>query len=213
MKKLLPLVLVLAAVVVVALRNDGDRQAPAELNRIAKLYLNGDTDAALTELSSYLADRPTDARAWTIQGNILEVLDRSDEAEVAYRRALEIAPTHVAAITGMGILARKRGDSTRALEYYARAVELEPDYAQAYSSMAAIELRRGNYDEALRLGKLAYSKDKQDPVVVANLAVAFHYVGDVAERDRYTALAVVLKYKNVEALRKIYAGELSVREE
>ena len=99
------------------------------------------------------------------------------------------------------------------MTYYRKALELEPGYAQAYSSMAVIELKRNNDAEALRLAKAAYDNDENDPVIASNLAVMHHYNGNVIERDKFTEIAKRLGYRNIEALKKIYSGEFTVKDE
>lgn len=185
----------------------------SELDEIAQIHLNGDSPKALVRLEGYLKKHPKDVMAWTIKGNILEQIDDDDAAEAAYLSALAINPKAFEAICSMGILRRKRGDYDGAIRYYRRAIEINPDYAQAYSSMAVIEIRRGNDPEALRLAQIGYTKDQEDPVIAANLAIACHYSGKMDLRDKYTRIAEKLGYQRMETLAQIYSGELTIRDQ
>lgn len=93
-----------------------------------------------------------------------------------------------------------------------QAIAFEPDYAQAYSSMAVIELKLENDSSALRYAKKAYELDNTDPVITANLAIVYHYNNDVPNRDRMADVAASLHYHNMESLRKIFDGELTIRD-
>lgn len=182
------------------------------LNVIAEAYGRGDLDTAIPQLREYLADYPKDDLAWTILGNAYEDGDRLDEARAAYDLALEIDPERFEAITGTGILHRKRGEYEQAMAAYRRALEIDPTYAQAYSSMTVIALKQERDREAVEYAEKGWELDPEDPAIAANLAVAYHYVGDTEGRDRMTAEAERLGYTKVDVLRGIYAGELTVRD-
>jgi Flp pilus assembly protein TadD len=182
------------------------------LGAIAKVYEGGDAQGAIQQLTPYLERYQRDDLAWTILGNAYEDVDQDDKAQAAYDRALAINPKRHEAIGGVGVLHRKRGDDEAAMQAYRRALALEPTYAQAYASMTVIALRRGQDREALVYARKGYELDKTDPVVAANLAVAYHFNGDTANRDRLTQAAVKLGYRNAERLRQIYAGTLTIRQ-
>ena len=206
---IIPIVAVTAFIVGKTILSDSNS---VKLDQISQIYLNGNLDKSLSQLEKYLQDYPKDDLAWTIKGNILEDLDMDDKAEEAYRSALKLNKENFQATTGLGVFYRKQGDYQQAMSYYRKALELEPGYAQAYSSMAIIELKRNNDAEALRLAKIAYDNDKEDPVIAANLAVTYHYNDNEKERDKFTEIARKLGYKNINALQQIYSGELTIRD-
>ena len=213
MKKAIPIVSFLVILAVIFGRAYFAESDSRRLDGISQIYLEGDLEGSLAKMVEYLKDYPKDDLAWTIKGNILAEQDADDEAEAAYLKALELNPKNFQATNAMGVLFRKKGDPEQAMTYYRKAIELEPGYAQAYSSMAVIELKRSNDVEALRLAKKAYENDKEDPVIVSNLAVAYHYKGLEKERDQFTDIAEGLGYDSIDVLKKIYSGELTVRDE
>lgn len=196
----------------------GSAPGPAEkdvrrLDRIAVVYQSGETERAAEQLEEYTRDFPRDDLAWTILGNAYEDLDRNEEAGNAYDRALEINPKRFEAITGRGILHRKRGEYDAAMQAYERAVELDPTYAQAYSSMTTIALKQNDDAKALEYAKKGYELDSTDPVIAANLAVAYHFNDDFEHRDEMKQRAADLGYRNLESLEGIFSGELTIRDE
>lgn len=190
----------------------GRRTSARELDAIAQTYKQGDPKTAAEKLKEYLKGRPQDDTAWTILGHAHGELNEDQAAEDAYRRALEINPKRFEAVTGMGILARKKGNYDQALSYYEKALAIDPKYAQAYSSMTVIALRQRRDAQALEYAGKGYDLDPSDPTIVANLAVAYHYNGMFEQRDKMTEQAKSLGYAKAETLRKIYSGEMSVRD-
>lgn len=182
-----------------------------ELGPIAKVYQAGDAQGAVPKLRAYLDRYPQDDLAWTILGHAHEDLNQDDKARTAYQRALSINPRRLQAVCGLGILHRKRGDDEAAMQAYRRALAIDPRYAQAYSSMTVVAIRLHRDAEALGYARKGYELDTADPVTAANLAVAYHYNGDTANRDRLTKIALDLGYRKGDTLRQIYDGTLSVR--
>jgi tetratricopeptide (TPR) repeat protein len=183
-----------------------------DLGDIAAMYLRGEIRQSRARLLDYVREKPSDALAWTILGNVHKDLDEDSEAEQAYRKAIELNPQAYQAYTGLGMLYRKRGEYDRAMTYYDKAVEINTRYAQAYSSMSIIELKRHHDQRALELAQKAYQLDDKDPIMASNLAVAYHYNNMLADRDRMYEVSRKLGYRDLHALDRIFNGEISVRD-
>lgn len=205
-----PTLVVLLVVACMAACGDATRDA-SRLRAIAKVSEGGDAKSAIRQLAPYLEQYPRDDVAWTVLGNAHEDIDQDDQAKVAYDRALQINPRRHQAVGGLGILHRKRGEDDAAMQAYRRALAIEPGYGPAYSSMAVIAVRQNRDAEALEYARKGYDLDQTDPVAAANLAVAYHYNGDTANRDRLTSRALQLGYPKGDQLRKIYDGTLTLR--
>ena len=188
------------------------RRASPENHEALDALRQSDPAGAVIKLKQQLEITPRDDIAWTMLGHAYEDLDHDREAEAAYRKALEINPRRFDAITGMGILSRKKGEYDEAMAYYEKALNIDPSYAQAYSSMTVIALKQRKDAKALEYAKKGYDLEKTDPVIVANLAVAYHYNGMLELRDEMTEEAKKLGYKKSDALQKIYTGEMTLRE-
>ena len=187
----------------------GDRN---RLDAIAHDYEQGRLDQALADLKRYLRTYQKDDLAWTILGHWYREREMYDEADEAYEKAVDINPNQIAALTGQGMMYRIRKDYAAAMAAYEQAVKIDPKYAQAYSSMATIDIKRGNDKQALEHAKKGYELDSKDPVIASNLAIAYHYNGDTKNRDKMTAIAKRLGYKNIDILQEIYSGEMTVRD-
>ena len=71
-----------------------------------------------------------------------------DEAEVCWRRVLELDPAHPAAWRNLGRIASARGDHEEAARRLARAAELAPDSIDAAYNLGLTYRRLGREDEA-----------------------------------------------------------------
>lgn len=180
------------------------------IKQINDLYGQRQYEAAKISVDSFVNLNPGNEKAWTLKGNIEESLDNDSAAYGAYQKALDINPKMEQALTGMGILSRKRGDFDHAAGYYYKAIKANPEYAPAYSSLVTIELKRKNFENAVKLGEKGYLLDKEDPVIAANLAIAYHYYGDTINRNHYYEIAKKLNYRNIDALPLIFSGEVNI---
>jgi tetratricopeptide (TPR) repeat protein len=183
------------------------------IQHIDRLFDEGKYEKAKVSVDSLLNKNPDHKLGWTLKGHIEEKLDNDSVAEVAYTKALSIDPKLEQALTGMGIILRKRKEYDRAAGYYAKAIAVNPEYAQAYSSLVTIELKRKNFSNAVSLGEKAYVLDSTDPVIAANLSIAYHYFGDIENRDKYYSIAKKLKYKNLDVLLMIFKGKATIFDE
>jgi Tfp pilus assembly protein PilF len=203
---------ILAAFAAFSLAGSAVAENAKELNRIAGIYQSGNVEKAVPELKAYLAAHGEDTLAWTILGHAAKDAGQLAEAEKAYREALRLNPKRVEAMTGMGMLARISRDYDEAMKWYEQAIKVDPKFGQAYSSIVTIALKRGDFKKAVSVGEKGFQLDNSDPVIAANLAVAYHYDNQIPARDRMTRTAASLGYGNMETLQKIYAGEMDVRD-
>ena len=182
----------------------------SEISEVDKLFQTGEIDLARLEIEKILEKSPLNEYAWTLKGHIEESTDNDSIAELSYLEALEINSEMAEALTGIGILYRKKREYDKAIEYYEKALLVNPEYAQAYSSILVIELKRKKFDSAIINGLKAYELDETDPAISANLAVAYHYKQDTLNRDKYFDICKKLGYSNVAILDKIFSGELTI---
>ena len=140
------------------------------LNRrgTAHLRLN-QPDLALADFDRYLqinprfgfdyasSGVPATADAWTNRGIALVMLDRDDEAMLAFRRAINLHrspvnrhPAGLAAdYCGVGQIYHRKGNDPRALDSFALAVKTDPSDPNGYVGQGLALAGLGIYDSAL----------------------------------------------------------------
>ncbi|ALS02281.1 hypothetical protein ATZ33_13065 [Enterococcus silesiacus] len=88
-------------------------------------------------------------------GNALEKQKKYQEAGEAYRKAIELNPTHATTYYNLGCVLEEQGKYEEAVEAYQKAIELNPDYASAYYKLGNILDKQGKYEEAVEAYKKA----------------------------------------------------------
>lgn len=94
---------------------------------------------AIHALEALTLSEPTFAEGFHQLGIALHSLERLDDAEAAYRRALELNPWHFAACAALGHLCVQRGDPLGALPHYRRAVTIHPRLAEISELLPRLE--------------------------------------------------------------------------
>jgi Flp pilus assembly protein TadD len=87
----------------------------------------GNTGRAVGHLESALRLAPSDAQIWIVLGDIETRRDNAADAYVAYRRAAELAPDEIRAVSGLALAADHLGFEEEAEAAYARWAALEAE--------------------------------------------------------------------------------------
>jgi tetratricopeptide (TPR) repeat protein len=129
------------------------REATDEaLRRALALEGEGRVDAAAALYRQVLEVRPLSVRAWVDLGNAEAVRRRPDQAERAYRRALEISPGDRDALNNLAWLLLEGGTRLEEAEELAAkaASQTGRERALALDTLGRIQLARGRCLEAAR---------------------------------------------------------------
>ncbi len=111
---------------------------------------------------------PKHAEFYRVLGLIRFDQDRLDEAEEAFRRALEIEPDAFASHNNLGFLLLVRDRPDDAIRYLRRALQLHPDDRRARTNLGFALAALLRDEEALEVFRAAHS----EPVALANLGLA-----------------------------------------
>jgi tetratricopeptide (TPR) repeat protein len=132
--------------------------------------------AARADLAQAVALKPDGLGYQGAQGGVATQAERYDEAEAAYRQALEANPGDYVALTGLGLLQLKRGQTQSALDSLLKAGVMEPRYARAHVHAAVAYYQLGDVPQALGELKRAEALDDKDPLP--------HFLAAMIETDR-----------------------------
>lgn len=107
------------------------------------------------------AERPSDAAVFNDLGNLLQLSHRPDEAEAAYRRAIELDPNRVSALFNLGLLQQEKGERREASKLYKRALKLEPRHAWAHYQLGSLYEAWGDESKAIDSYASSFALDPQ----------------------------------------------------
>ncbi len=151
--------------------------AAARLREAASRSSEHDPEEALAMLRTATERSPGDAAAQAARARLAAQLGRDDEAELAARAALEIAPDALgvaarAAVARTGALAaRRRGRTEVAASFYAEALRLEPDDAVALGAYGEVLVALGDHPAARRALERRLARAERYPERAAHCAL------------------------------------------
>ena len=122
-------------------------------------------ELALTEMRREIDRNPNSARLWLFMGTLYANTGSLDDAERAFRRAVELTPRKQSAIFQLGEVRLVQGDAEEAYELFRQAFELAPEYDEARRLYALLLIRTGRDREAVdllteRFGTAAIDDDR-----------------------------------------------------
>ena len=104
---------------------------------------------------------------------------RHEEAETAYKRALELRPRHPAARNNLGKLYRSLGRLAEAEDHFRAVVATSPDNVAARMNLAGLLYRSGDWEQARQEYERALEYDAADGVALPYLGrIALQHLGD-----------------------------------
>jgi Tfp pilus assembly protein PilF len=163
-----------------------------------------DFRSALTLLEAWTKDFAADARPQALMGLIYAELQSNEQAEKAYRAALQLDPQNVRAALGLGNLLLELKRPEEAIPYLRLAVPDSQMAAEAAVGLAsALQSLSGN-EEAMTVLRSALEKQPQDDALQGALADALNKQGKYVEAERLLADDIKAGTKRRE-LRYFYA--------
>ena len=151
------------------------------------------------------AIRVRDATAEYNLANVLDRMDRWDEAREHYDRAIAINPYHARAMNNLGIGFSRRGDPLRALPLYRRAIEVAPNVVDSYTNLSAALGALGRFPGALEATDAAIRLDPAAADAHSNRGIALAQLGRRDEARAAFETAVRLVPTHTDARRNLAA--------
>lgn len=164
MKKTIPWVLVLASII-----------AGGAL--VAMTTTPPNLSKALEAQQQRVSENPADPAAYNDLGNLLVLAERFDEAESAYREAIELAPEQAQSHFNLALLLQRTRRPGAAADQLQTVLDLEPENAWAHYQLGAIHEAKGSKNQAIRHYGRAFALDhrladaKFNPQVIENRLV------------------------------------------
>ncbi|TXH04417.1 MAG: tetratricopeptide repeat protein [Nevskiaceae bacterium] len=136
------------------------------------LAQNGDPKEGITHLLRALELDSKSPAAYNNYGNVLRLLERSDEALAAYEKALQIDPDYREAGANFGGLLYELSRYEEAIAFWSKEILICQDSGLAHNSLAMSLIEVGRYEEALIHCEMAISLMPDFFPAYGNAAVA-----------------------------------------
>lgn len=165
---------------------------------------------AVRVLENVVKMAPDNHRAYNSLGSAYLINLRLDEAEAAFKKALELNPKDEYANLNIANLARSFGDYRKAVDYYSQQIAIKPDDPEAYGGLGLSLVVIGQDAEAERMLKRANDLAPNDYRHLAQLAY-FH----LARRNLPIARALMEQAARIEpryAWTHIIKGNIDLQE-
>lgn len=129
-----------------------------------------DYERARVDLMNLVERAPRSAEGYQRLGRVLQLENRLDEAEAAYRQALKLDPDYVGALIGLGQVEGQLGRAESALARFSTAIEIDPEQAEAHYSQGRVHESLGQTDNALAAYFRALELDPSSSTVSLRVA-------------------------------------------
>ena len=103
------------------------------INQAFQFHSQGNISEAAKLYQYFITRGFKDHRVFSNYGGILQGLGKLQDAEISYRKAIELKPDYAKAHYNLGIILKNLGKLQDAEISYRKAIEFKHDYAEAYS--------------------------------------------------------------------------------
>jgi tetratricopeptide (TPR) repeat protein len=150
-----------------------DRTLGEQLAETLTFVKQGRLKEADALISSLLSRHPRDGAIYEVLGRVRDAEKRYEEAEIAYKKAIEIEPQSLAPYVSLGVSYLRRGEPKRAAHQFHVALRKDPHNLIAITDLGSVDLDLKNYAEAAKCYQLAKGLAPGDPTILLGLATAY----------------------------------------
>ena len=118
------------------------------INQAIQFHLEGNIPEALKYYQYCINQGFNDHRVFSNFGAILQGLGKLEEAEISYRKAIELKPDFADAYCNLGVILKNIGKLKEAEISYRKAIKIKPDFADAHYNLGNILKDLGKSREA-----------------------------------------------------------------
>ncbi|WP_269623962.1 tetratricopeptide repeat protein [Prochlorococcus marinus] len=169
------------------------------INQAFNLHSQGNISEA-AKLYQYCINQGfNDHRVFSNYGTILRDLGKLQEAEISYRKAIEIKPDYSMANYNLGLILKDIGKLQEAEISTRKAIELNPDFAMAHSNLGLILKDIGKLQEAEISTRKAIELKPDYSMAHYNLGLILKDIDKLQEAEISTRKAIEIKPDYAEA--------------
>jgi len=161
---------------------------------------------ALEEIDQAISIDKDIALYYFTRAQLLEVMDRKEEAMEAYKIAIEYKPNYTESQINLGRLLVSLGKTEQGIKYIKQAAWNQNDRLMDIKMSGINAFINGNYDEAIRDFSLCLEASPDNPIIRFNLAIshivlnnqeeACEMIESIRNREDFSTSQNVLNYCN-----------------
>jgi tetratricopeptide (TPR) repeat protein len=140
--------------------------------------LESQEDTAFASYDAAMERAPRAVQLPVAKGTMLLAVGKSAEAEAAFRRALQFAPDHPGALTGLARSLEALGDLAGARVAHRKSASVAPQDGETLEHFAAFLLRQDEPAEAATLAESACRLRPASQLAIALLGLSWRALGD-----------------------------------
>ena len=166
-------------------------------------------------IANFLKEYPESARGWAFYGQVYQAEGDMAEAAKGFQKSYELdADKNIAALIGLGDVARKKGDFADAASYYEKVIGFAPKNVDAYISLLELEWARKDFAKAVEYGEKAqHINEKKNAFgLMTKLMLAYHFNQQLSERDAILQQLEKLNYKRLEDYKYFIEENMGIEE-
>tara|TARA_B100000575_G_scaffold282346_1_gene273918 strand:- start:281 stop:2419 length:2139 start_codon:yes stop_codon:yes gene_type:complete len=163
------------------------------LNKAINLHIQGDIQEAYKFYSYLINQGFEDHNLFSNYGAILQSIGKSKDAEISYRKAIELNPDFADAYSNLGNLLRDLGNLRESEFYIRNAIELNPNFANAHLNLGNLLRDLSDLKEAEIAFRKAIELNPNLAEAYSNLGSILTDLGDLQKAEHYLRKAIKLR--------------------
>ena len=153
------------------------------INRAIDLHFQGNIKEAIKHYQYLINQGVADHSVFSNYGGILKSCGKLQEAELSFRKALELNPNFANAYSNLGNVLRDLGQLQEAEKCIRRAIKLNPKFADAFSNLGNVLLDLGKLQEAELSFRKALELNPNFANAYNNLGTLYKDLGKLQEAE------------------------------
>ena len=162
------------------------------ISKAFQYHLQGNITEASKYYQFFINQGFKDHRVFSNYGVILQYLGKLKDAELLYRKAIELNPNYAVAYLNLGSILRDLGNLQEAELSTRKAIELKPDYAEAHYNLGNLLRDLGNLQEAEFSYREAIEIKPNYADAYSNLGSIMRDLGNLQDAELSTRKAIQL---------------------
>lgn len=155
---------------------------PEILRQYGWTYIEmGEYDNAESVYQTACERNPDYWGGYEMLGYLYYILGRYDEAIVQFERVTDLAPDHAPTYNYLGALYYILEDWDQAIALFEKSISLGKNY-EACTNLGTLYYMKERFEDAARMHEWAWEYDRNDHLVIGNLATAYYWIPEKRER-------------------------------